>query len=89
MEDQANMNMPEEKNSSAGPLIGIILILAVIALGAYFFWGENSGEQALQEEINQIETQSDSDETADIEADLNSTEIDDLDSELEAEFNAS
>ena len=81
-----NMNsapvMPQESGSSAGPIIGAIIILAVIVFGALYFLGQREDSQALNNELNSISEQSSSDEAAAIEADLNSTEIDSLDAEL-------
>ncbi len=42
---------PEEANAgaqnggSAGPIIGTIVILAVIVLGGLYFWGQRSGDE--------------------------------------------
>jgi len=84
MEPQDNVNPAVESGSSAGPIIGAIVILAVIIFGALYFWGQREESQALNQELDTINIQSDSDETADIEADLNSTEIENLDAELNA-----
>lgn len=83
MEDN-NVNAAPQSESSAGPIIGAIIILAVVLFGFLFFWGERGDNQALENQVNSIESQSNSDETADIEADLESTEIDNLDAELNA-----
>jgi hypothetical protein len=86
--------MEETKNEgSLGPIVGIILILLVIILGGLYFWGErvkkantlsDDAAQSMQDNqnIESITTQSSSDATADIEADLNATDIDSLDSNL-------
>ena len=84
MEPQDNVNPAVESGSSAGPIIGAIVILAVIIFGALYLWGQREESQALNQELDTINIQSDSDETADIEADLNSTEIENLDAELNA-----
>lgn len=84
MEPQDNVNPAVQSGSSAGPIIGAIVILAVIIFGALYFWGQREDTQALNEEINSIKEQSDSDDAASIEADLNSTDIDNLDAELNA-----
>ena len=82
-------NMNGSQEGSVGPIIGTIIILAVIVLGGFYFWGQRANNQVMDEaQVNQmvedITTQSQSDATADIEADLDSTEIDDLDKELNA-----
>lgn len=81
-------NLTEHRESSAGPVIGTIIILAVIVLGGLYFWGQRAGSQAMEEAevnevVNGIMTQSESDATADIEADLEATSIDDIDAQLE------
>lgn len=77
-------NMTPETGSSAGPIIGAIVILAVIVFGALYFLGQREDSAILNEELNSIRMQSDSDEAAAIEADLNATEIENLDAELNA-----
>ena len=84
MEPQDNVSPVAQSGSSAGPIIGGIVILAVIIFGALYFWGEKQDSEALNEELDTINIQSESDDTADIEADLNSTDIDNLDAELNA-----
>ncbi len=72
-------------NGSAGSLIAIIVVLALVIVGALFFWqrSDDSPETAgTEESMESITTQSDSDATTDIEADLNATDIDSLDAEL-------
>jgi uncharacterized protein HemX len=74
---------------SAGPVIGIIIILAVIVLGGLYFWGQRTNETAQEEdnlaaELDEIGNQSSSDEVTAIEADLQSTDIESLDAELNA-----
>ncbi len=81
MED-TNVNVASKPESSVGPIIGAIIILAVIVFGFLFFWGERGDNQALDNQINSIEAQGNSDETAAIEADLNSTDVDGVDAEL-------
>lgn len=70
--------------ASIGPVIGTIIILAVIVLGGLYFWSQRAENQAAVERtIQDIEKQSDSDATSAIEADLEATEIDSLDASLE------
>jgi hypothetical protein len=88
MDKDQNMNQGAE--SSVGPMIGIIIILAVIVLGGLYFWGQraNKSGNALDEntaaELDQIQSQSSSDEVSSIQADLDATDIDSLDAELNA-----
>ncbi len=84
MDEQNKVAMPgpQERGSSAGPIIGGIVILAVIIFGTLYFMGQREDSQATYEEVNSINAQSDSDTEASIEADLNATDIDNLDAEL-------
>lgn len=80
------MNTSEPREGSVGPVIGTIIILAVIVLGGLYFWSqrgtpvmEEADVDAVVEEIN---TQEASNEPASIEADLEATDVDNLDSQL-------
>jgi hypothetical protein len=83
MEETTNPAV-QAKGSSAGPIIAGIVILAVIIFGALYFMGERQELESLETELNSINTQSSSDEAAAIEADLNATDVDDLDAEINA-----
>ena len=88
MEGEENQNINVEPASSAGPIIATIIILAVIVLGALYFWSQRDaadGEVNIDATVETIETQDESDETSSIEADLEATDVDSLD----GEFNAS
>ncbi|MFH1472806.1 MAG: hypothetical protein ABIF06_00080 [bacterium] len=79
--------MSEPKESSTGPVIGTIIILAVIVLGGFYFWSQRADntvmdEAMVDEVVTDITTQSQADDTASIEADLNATEVNNIDSEL-------
>lgn len=83
--------MEENKNEgSLGPIVGTIIILLVIILGGLYFWGERAkrlntvDDSSAQSagDIQNITTQSSSDATADIEADLKATDIDSVDANL-------
>lgn len=81
--------MNRGSDSSVGPVIGVIIILAVIVLGGLYFWGQRADkEDALEDntaaELDEIGSQSSSDNASSIEADLNSTQIENLDAELNA-----
>ena len=85
MDGENNLN-PREKNGGAGPIIAVIIILALVILGALYFWGERKDRDELlsDDTLEAIEMQSDSDETNSIEADLDATDVDNLDSEINA-----
>ncbi len=76
----------ERSGTSAGPVIGVIVILAIIILGALYFWSQRADNEALMtdEVVESIDLQSDSDAAAAIEADLDATDIENLDAELNA-----
>ncbi len=111
MEEQTNfkINTPiqsmvedAQKDGTAGPLIGSIIVILIILIGGLYFFGslvsakkaQVETEQALEEqnEILQVEQtakQSKSDDVTSIEADLNATNIDTVDkdlSDIEKEF---
>jgi len=80
-----------EEQKSIGPALGIIIIIVIIVIGGVYFW-INSGvdedsvlkdaPEEFQDEVQALQTQSASDELADIEADLDSTSLEGLDSDL-------
>ena len=90
--DTFNMNqMPPIANGdtnkkSMGPLIAVIIILALIIVGGLYFLKERSSQQAyvptapvsdsITESLNQ---QSSSDDLNSIETDLNATDVNNLD----------
>jgi len=87
MDEQNNVNMGSApSNSSAGLIIGIIIILVIIILGGLYFWKQNAVDEEIRanETVESINTQSESDDTSSIEADLNSTDVDYVDAELNA-----
>lgn len=82
----------EPKESALGSIVGVAIIIIILIAGGIYFWSTT----VVQEEstvvkstieadkiVNQLGTQGTSDEIADIEADLNTTDLDNLDSELE------
>lgn len=84
------MSATPERNGKTGGVIATIVVLAVIIIGALYFWGQRAGESISDKTLESINAQSSSDETVNIEADLNATDLEDLDSELnEEDFNAS
>lgn len=95
MNEEQNMNQQSGgQEGSAGPVIGTIIILAVIVLGGLYFWGQRSDdgmmddtaptEEMTEGEVESANTQSDSDDVDSIDADLDATDVDDLDAEVNA-----
>jgi hypothetical protein len=77
-----------QTEGSAGPVIGTIIILAVIVLGGLYFWGQRTkapvmDQTQVQEKVQSIQTQSSSDTPSDIKADLDATQIDNIDAQLQ------
>ena len=84
-------DLPENPKRQYGPLIGIIIIVALLGLGGLYFWGmqlmrddSDAQEILLQDDTDPItedlRTQDESDEVDSIEADLEATSIENLDS---------
>lgn len=81
---------------SSGPLIGIVVIVLLLILGGYYFWSERVDDVQKADTpttiqpggeteaiVNQLEEQDSSDEIASIEADLNATDLEAIDAELD------
>ena len=87
--DQANqMPMQETPQKSVGPLVGIIIIVIVLVIGALYFWGTKINNEAAPE--TPMAPLSESDELNDIGADLSATVINSIDQDIgaiEAEIN--
>ena len=76
-----------------GPIVGVVIIVIVLIFGGLYFWGSQLSEEkemtaeeiAAQEDtmLIKLQEQSASDEIADIEADLNATDLEGLDAELD------
>lgn len=84
-----------QERSSSGSLIGVAIIIIVLVAGGIYFWSTAVGRDRGSDQlptiqsggevdaiVNQLNSQGTSDEVADIEADLNTTGLDNLDSEL-------
>lgn len=89
-----NMNKGE---GSTGPIIGTIIILAIVVLGGLYFWGQRTTSPTIDiygnpvssstpatVDTKAIDTQSSSDNPASIQNDLKSTNTDTLGSQINA-----
>ena len=86
------------KEGSTGPIIGTIIILAVVVLGGLYFWGQRNvapttdiygnpvspTNSTTTVDTTTIDTQSSSDNPASIQNDLKSTNTDNLGSQINA-----
>lgn len=72
---------PSPRQNNIGPVIGIIIIIVVLLLGGLYFWGQRVDD--LSDDTQELRETSDSDDVADIEADLDE-DFNDLDAELES-----
>ena len=86
-----------ERESSYGPIIGLVIIILIIALGSVYFLNQRENEDLIdtnsateqtleqehQEVLTDIEEQSSTDDLESIEADLNATNLDSLDTNLD------
>ena len=95
-EAAAEAPMPTEGGGGKpmGPVIGAAIIVAILIIGGIYFWGtlssrdtqDMTGAQILNQSdgaLKDLKKQSNSDLLADIEKDLNNTDIENLDAELE------
>ena len=89
---EPNMNTGGgDEKKSMGPVVGIIIIIILIVLGGWYYWstqiqGEMTPEEIIAGEdvaLLDLQEQGTSDEVADIEADLDATDLEGLDAELE------
>jgi hypothetical protein len=84
----------EARNGSLGPIIGTIVVLAVIILGALYFWNERSktdaddtsatAQNTSTVSADAIDSQSSSDDLDSIETDLNNTDTTNVGADLES-----
>ncbi len=89
--------IPEEKvaeeNGPIGPVVGIIIVVALLIVGGLYFWGNQifvrTDKTSSVEDIKgadpvaeNLKTQSTSDEVGSIEKDLQTTDLNNIDSDL-------
>lgn len=80
MEGENNNAVPTGNGGGAGPIIGIIVILAIVVLGGLYFWKERSTMPEGAEEIENVEEVAPAPEA---------TSTNEMELELETEINAS
>ena len=89
--------IPEEKevkeNRPVGPVVGIVIVVVLLIVGGLYFWGNQifvrSDKASSVEDITgadpvaeNLKTQSTSDEVGSIEKDLQTTDLNNIDSDL-------
>ena len=82
-ENQNGVSMTQNTGGSMGTIIVGIIILAIVILVGLYFWGQRATDNMVNT-TESIEMQDSSDETSSIEADLDATDIETLDAEMNA-----
>jgi len=92
--NEPQMNTPmtppptqQAPHQSLGGLIGIVVIIGILVIGGLYIWGKNIVEnggpsQTTDAATEALNSQSSSTKASDIEADLNATNLENLDKEL-------
>ncbi len=98
MEELNNNPLTVTEDRSSGPIVGVVVIILVLVVGALYFWGaELNKEQSQSAEkivngadpvTNSLRSQSQSDSVDSIQADLNNTDLDSLNSDIKNIDNA-
>jgi hypothetical protein len=95
MDNEQNMApQGETKERSFGPLISIVVIIAVLVIGGlYFFWNKPQADESDQAQTTSLPELSQSDEINSIESDIQATEnfdaeLSDIEADLDAEFDS-
>ena len=83
-QNNVNAEVGKGRGGLSGPIIGAIVILAIIILGGLYFWSQRTPDLITEETVESINIQSEADDTDSIEADLDATDIENLDVELNA-----
>lgn len=91
MNPNMNAGGAAPRSGGTGFVVATLILLAVIIAGVLYFW-QARADKSLESDaaLSGIEQQSNSDDTASIEADLNATDVENVDYDLsEANFTAS
>lgn len=87
----APVTPPSTKRASYGGIAAIVLILALIIVGAFYVWGERIATHgnlspAEQEMLKDLETQGESSDASAIEADLAAENPDEFNEDFDAAY---
>lgn len=78
---------PGKANTSWSMVLGLILVIALVVVGAFYFWGKRVSETEMNARaIEALQDQSDSTEAEAIQADLEAQSPDEFDAELDQAF---
>lgn len=77
-----NPNIPRQSSGGTGFIIATVILLAVIVAGALYFWKARDTYTS-PNNVQTIESQSNSDDTSAIETDLNATDVNSVDYDLD------
>ena len=88
MNPVGNVDVEKSMGSSVGPIVAGIILAVVIILAGLYFWNQRVNDQEVTTDINtpneSITPTNGPDDTSSIETDLNATDVDNLDAELNA-----
>ena len=89
MEPQNNQMPMRSESSRSSWIVGVIVLLVLLAGGLYF-WSNRGVDIENDTRLENVEDRNNSDEVLDIEADIEATDTDNVDYDLdEGNFNAS
>jgi len=90
MDNLGTPNMTPDQETK-GPLVGIVIIIILLIIGGVYLWQSRTTPEAIPQTststdqiVNQLGRQSTSTDLADIEADVNATNLDSLDAGLDS-----
>lgn len=86
MEPMENMQTPSAKSN--GPIVGIIVVIIVLAIGAYYLYAELQSQKMLREqnEVTQEAQMTDEEAVTNIEGDLQAEDLSNIEAELDADL---
>ena len=90
MDNLGTPNMTPDQETK-GPLVGIVIIIILLIIGGVYLWQSRTAPETIPQTststdqvVEQLGQQSTSTDLADIEADVNATDLDSLDAEFDS-----